>query len=283
MRSFLGLVLLSLLSTWTWSNSFVVSTQPIFLIAKEITKGVETPELLLSQQSGHDVQVTPAHRQQIQQAELIIWIGEQHEAPLKRMLAGHSHAFSLLKIGILKTLPLRDPRGQAIANSVDAHIWLEPNNAVRIGFFIAALRAQQHPEHKDAYWANAKQFANQMLQAAQSYESGTTARPYWAYHDAYQYLERALNLNFAGALTDDPHMAPTVAQMKYLNDERPKSNMCLLAEGHAQPSHYRSLQPVVFESVDESMADETNFVQAWLNLAKKVNKCVLLKAQIDRN
>ena len=37
-----------------------------------------------------------------------------------------------------------------------------------------------------------------MLQAAQAYDSSSNGKPYWAYHDAYQYLERSLNLKFAG-------------------------------------------------------------------------------------
>ena len=45
---------------------------------------------------------------------------------------------------------------------------------------------------------------------------------------------RALNLKFAGALTDDPHIAPTVAQIKFLKDSRPKTQMCLLAETSAK-------------------------------------------------
>ncbi|EPL1412396.1 zinc ABC transporter substrate-binding protein, partial [Acinetobacter baumannii] len=52
--------LFSLMSTLGWSQGLVVSTHPIYLIAKEITKGVEEPQLLLQGQSGHDVQLTPA-------------------------------------------------------------------------------------------------------------------------------------------------------------------------------------------------------------------------------
>ncbi|MBP7879996.1 MAG: zinc ABC transporter substrate-binding protein, partial [Acinetobacter sp.] len=60
----------SMLSTWGWTQSLVVSTHPIYLIAKEVTNGIETPVLLLSDQTGHDVQLTPAHRKAIQEASL---------------------------------------------------------------------------------------------------------------------------------------------------------------------------------------------------------------------
>ncbi len=55
-------------------------------------------------------------------------------------------------------------------------------------------------------------------------------------------LSAHLNLKFMGALTDDPHVSPTVAQIKYLQDHRPQRKMCLLAEGHASENQYRKLE-----------------------------------------
>ena len=236
MSRFFAFCALALFSTLSWSQSLVVSTHPIYLIAEEITQGIEKPVLLLADQTGHDVTLTPAHRKAILDASLVIWLGKAHEAPLDKLLSDNPKAISVLDSGIVQTLPQRNTRGVALNNTVDTHVWLDPNNAVRIGFFIAALRSQQLPEHKDAYWANAKRFAQEMLLTAQQYNTNSPAKTYWAYHDAYQYLERALNLKFAGALTDDPHVAPTMAQIKYLNDSRPSRNMCLLAEGHERRS-----------------------------------------------
>lgn len=275
MSRLIVLVLFSMLSTWGWTQSLVVSTHPIYLIAKQVTDGVEQPVLLLKDQSGHDVQLTPAHRKAIQEASLVIWLGKAHEAPLEKMLSQNRKAIALLDSGILTALPLRNLRGVSMANTVDSHVWLDPNNAVRIAFFIATLRSQQYPENKAKYMANAKEFSQQMLQASQQYESSNKAKNYWSYHDAYQYLERALNLKFSGALTDDPHIAPTAAQIKYLRDNRPQNKMCLLAETTASASQYQKMNPVVFQSVDESMRGEDNFVTSWQKLASKTDKCVI--------
>ncbi|WP_277561198.1 metal ABC transporter substrate-binding protein [Acinetobacter beijerinckii] len=268
-------VFFSMFSTWGWTQSLVVSTHPIYLIAKEVTAGVEEPVLLLNDQTGHDVQLTPAHRKLIQDASLVIWLGKAHEAPLYKLLHQNRKAIALLDSGILTVLPQRSLRGAALANTIDSHVWLDPNNAVRIAFFIATLRSQQYPENKTKYLANAKNFSQQMLQASQQYDSSNKSKPYWSFHDAYQYLERALNLKFAGALTNDPHIPPTAAQIKYLNDNRPKTEMCLLAETSASKSQYQKLNPVIFESVDESMRGEDSFISAWKKLASKTDKCVL--------
>ena len=205
----------------------------------------------------------------------MIWLGKAHEAPLERVLHQNPKAIALLDAGIIKTLPQRSERGLALKNTVDSHVWLDPNNAVRIAFFIAALRSQQMPEHRDAYWSNARAFAQSLYKSASQFQTQTAAQPYWAYHDAYQYLERALNLKFAGSLTNDPHIAPTVAQIKYLNDHRPNPKMCLLAEGHASKNQYMKLNPIVFQKVDESMRGADDFVQAWQQLAKQTKACVL--------
>lgn len=275
MSRFLAFCAVALFSSFAWTQDLVVSTQPIYLIAQEVTKGIEKPSLLLADQSGHDVSLTPMHRKMIQDADLVIWLGKAHEAPLDKLLSGNEKAISILNSGIIHALPQRSTRGAALKNTIDTHVWLDPNNAVRIAFFIASLRAQQMPEYKERYWNNAKFFAQKMLQASTIYSQSTQARPYWSFHDAYQYLERPLNLRFAGALTDDPHIAPTLAQIKYLNDSRPYSKMCLLAEVHASSAQYKKLNPLVFQAVDESMVGATDFVSAWKQLADHVHKCVL--------
>jgi len=110
----LAISLLALFSTLSWSQSLVVSTQPIYLIAKKITQGVEQPTLLLANQSGHDVSLTPAHRKTIQNAGLVIWLGQAHEAPLAKVLNESNKGIALLDSGILTTLPMRNPRGEAL-------------------------------------------------------------------------------------------------------------------------------------------------------------------------
>ena len=72
MSRFIAFISLALFTSLAWAQGLVVSTQPIYLIAKEITKGVETPTLLLADQTGHDVSLTPKHRKLIQDADLVL-------------------------------------------------------------------------------------------------------------------------------------------------------------------------------------------------------------------
>lgn len=273
---FSGLMLMML--THAWAKPLLVSTYPLYLIAQEITQGVEKPELLLAQQTGHDIQLTPTQRKALQDASLVLWLGKEHEAPLATLLANQKNAISILDAGIINRLPQRNAKGVALAKTVDSHVWLEPNHAVRIGFFIAVLRGQQQPEHKAKYWENAQKFATEMYQTAQATQRQGTAQPYWVYHDAYQYLERVLNLKFAGAMTDN-HANPTLTQLKYLKDNRPQKTMCLLAEGHVTAKQYQHLQPVIFQTIDESMQGEKSFVEGWKKMTQNIQRCLQLAKQ----
>ena len=281
MRFACWMVLLTcgLYSSFCHAGSFVVSTHPIYLIAKAVTQGVETPQLLLGNQSGHDVQLSPQQRKMIKDAELVVWLGKQHEAPLYKLLQNHPNRVALLDSQIVTALPLRNSRGQAIANSIDSHVWLEPNNAIRIAYFIAVLRSQQNPNARAQYFKNARQFSQALLAAAKQFDNSGNPQPYWAYHDAYQYLERALNLKLVGALTEDPHVPPSAAQLKYLNDNRPRNRMCLLAEASANRKQFVHLQPLTFQAVNESLNADQDFIQAWQKLASTVNQCVQSSVQ----
>lgn len=274
-RYFFAVLLILSLPQLSFAKGLVVSTYPLFLIAQEVTAGIEQPTLLLTQhQTGHDAQLTPKNRQAIQEADLIVWLGKQHEVPLQSTLENKKNAISILDSNVVKTLPQRDVKGNILASdSIDTHVWLEPNNAVRIAFFIAALRSQQEPQAKAQYFQNAKDFSKKMYDATNITINGSQERNYWAYHDAYQYLERALQLKFAGSLSSDHDLAPTVTQIKYLTTHRPQTQMCLLAEYHADQSLIQRLKPVKMVAVDESMADQKDFVTAWLKLANSIQQC----------
>ncbi|XID74877.1 metal ABC transporter solute-binding protein, Zn/Mn family [Alkanindiges sp. WGS2144] len=257
-------------------NGMVVSTHPLYLIAKAVSQGIEQPVLLLAPgQSGHDIQLRPADRQRLKQASLVLWFGEQYEAPLSRVLKGQPNAIALFDLRVFKRLPLRNAQGQPIANSLDPHIWLEPINAIAIAHAIAAVRARQFPIHAAQYKANANQFGQRLLQATRQQQQSIGL--YWAYHDAYQYLERSLNLQFKGSLTIEHDLPPTLSQLAWLQQQRRNYSsgtaVCLLAEGQVEPATLKRLQPVKVRLIDETMLGAQDFVIGWTKLAQAVRQC----------
>jgi zinc transport system substrate-binding protein len=261
-------------------SGMVVSTHPLYLIAQAVTQGIEKPTLLLPpNQSGHDIQLRPADRQRLKQANFVLWFGPQYESPLAPILKGKSNAIALFDLKAFKRLPLRDPQGKAFASSLDPHLWLEPANAVGIAHAIAAVRARQFPQYASRYQHNAQAFGQRLMAQANQYHS-PVSRPYWAYHDAYQYLERSLNLQFKGSLTVEHDLPPTIRQLAWLQQQRPLQKngtvypMCLLAEGHADPATLKRLQPVNVQTIDEIMSGEQDFVAGWQKLAQDIAACL---------
>lgn len=265
-------------------SGMVVTTHPLYLIAQAVTQGIEQPKLLLpAAQSGHDVQLHPADRQLLKQANFVLWFGAQYEAPLARALKSQTNAIALFELNAFKRLPLRNAQGQPFKNSLDPHLWLEPINAVAIAHAIAAVRAQQFPQYAPQYKNNAAKFTQQLLQQAKPFQVSNFSRTYWAYHDAYQYLERSLNLQFKGSLTVEHDLPPTIGQLVWLKQQRdaaqrrsgqsqPKT-MCLLAEGQIDQATLKRLKPIKLQVVDETMRTAQNFVSGWTKLAQDIISC----------
>jgi zinc transport system substrate-binding protein len=252
----------------------VASTHPLFLIAKAVTAGVETPVLLLPPaSSGHDINLRPSDRLLLKQSDFVIWFGRDYEAPLYDLLAHQQNAIALFDLKIFRSLPLRDLKGQAIPYSRDPHLWLDPENAIKIADYIALVRGRQFPAHAAQYQHNAQRFAEQ-LRAVVSAQKSKTPRFYWAYHDAYHYLESALNFKFAGALTSDPDLPPSIGQLLWLNQNRPhQDSMCLFAERQPTAALIAKLGLIHYYPIDEVMASSTNFVQGWQFLAQRLEEC----------
>ena len=256
------------------AGALVASTHPLYLIAKAVTAGVENPVLLLPpSSSGHDINLRPSDRLLLKQSDFVIWFGRDYEAPLYDLLAHQQNAIALFDLKIFRRLPLRDLKGQAIPQSLDPHIWLDPENAIQIANYIALVRGRQFPAHATQYQRNADLFA-QRLHAVVAAEKPQGVRAYWAYHDAYHYLESSLHLQFAGALTTDPELPPSIGQLIWLNQNRPHAqSMCLFAERQPTASLVAKLGPIQYYPIDEVMANATDFVQGWQFLAHRLEEC----------
>ncbi len=274
------LILLLCLSSLAQATGMVVSTHPLYLIAQAVTQGVESPILLLTpSQSGHDVQLRPKERQLLKESDFVLWFGPSYEAPLAKILQGQPNAIALFDLKAFRRQPLRDVQGNPQAHTLDPHIWLDPVNAIAIAHAIAAVRSRQFPQFSRQYQQNAARFSQGMLVQMTKLRSKTKQPAnYWVYHDAYQYVEPALNLHFKGALTVDHDLPPTVAQLKWLQQTRPTQAgravpMCLLAESQVALSTIQRLQPTVMQPVDETMLGQQDFIAAWAVLAQQIIDC----------
>ncbi len=251
-----------------------VSNYPLSLLSNAVTDGTPPAQMLLAKGDvGHHGELSPSSVKLIGESRLVVWFGEELEQNLVNHLKDAPHAISLYRLNAFHRLPLREIDGKPKAGSFDAHFWLDPNNAKAIVRALAVIHSHANPEHKAQYLANADKFAKKLDMAVSQVKAGDV-RPYWAYHDAYQYLEKSAKLSFIGALTPDHHLAPKASQIKWLSQNRPRPTMCLLSQMPVSDGIVNKLGDTRVTVQQEDMSGHTDFVQAWQDLLTEIDACI---------
>lgn len=255
------------------AGQVTVSNYPLWLLSKAVTQGQADAQILLKAGDvGHHGSLSPSSVKALHDSRFVVWFGDALEQNLVNHLENAPNAISLFKFKAFVRHPMRDVDGRAQAGSFDPHIWLEPTNAKAIVAALTVIHSHANPEYRDAYHANAKAFYQKMDALKMQYQ-GVTTKPYWAYHDAYQYLERALNLSFAGALTPDHHLSPKASRFRTLNEMRPQPVMCLASQINVSDGIRAKLGDIRTVVRQEDMSDDDDFLAAWQALATEMQAC----------
>lgn len=253
-----------------------VSNHPMSLLSQAVTEGTPAAkQILQAGDVGHHGSISPSDKKTIQDSKYVVWFGNALENSLTGSLKTAPNAIALFDFDAFNRYPLRDITGEPIANTLDPHMWLDPENAKAITRALAVIHSHANPEHKDIYQANVAKFAQRMDKAvADMQKTAHKDRPYWAYHDAYQYIEKAAQIKMAGGLTIDHHLAPKASQLRSLNERRPAEQMCLVNQNTVAKGLLAKLQPVSTTVQIEDMSDSQDFVEGWTRMAQQINDCI---------
>lgn len=263
-----------LLSVMACAGTVSVSNYPLALLSNAVTKGSEPAQVLLSAGDvGHHGSLSPSGVKLVKDSQFVVWFGQELEQNLVNTLHNAPNAIALYRFKAFYRLPLRHIDGSARPKTFDPHIWLDPENAKAIVRALAVIHGHANPKHKALYQKNAQAFAMRLDQAVDKLPNKGVL-PYWAYHDAYQYLERSANLSFAGALTVDHHLSPKASQIKLLSQTRPKTHMCLVAQSKVSDGIINKLGNVTVTIQQEDMSDGTDFVEVWSQLVTQIDGCI---------
>lgn len=271
-----GVVVLGFSTLSAQAATVSVSNHPMFLLSQAVTDGTPSAkQILQAGDVGHHGSLSPSDMKTIQDSKFVIWFGHALENSLTGSLKNAPNAIALFDFDAFNRHPLRDIKGAPIAGTLDPHIWLDPENAKAITRALAVIHSHANPEYKDTYQANAKKFAQRMDNAVAKVQQTTQKnRPYWAYHDAYQYIENAAQTKLNGSLSPDHHLAPKASQLRWLNENRPAKQMCLVNQSVAAKGLLAKLQPVSTTVQVEDMSDSQDFVEGWTNMAQQINNCI---------
>jgi zinc transport system substrate-binding protein len=230
----------------------LTSIKPLQLIAAAVQEGVAIPEVLLPPgASPHNYALRPSDVRKVQSVDLVYWIGPDMEGFLPRVLKGRT--LPSVAVQDLPGLKLRrfaeDSHSHAEEadehdhdhrpGSLDAHLWLSPINARVIASKMAADLSAADPANAARYQSNLKAF-DERLDALdlrlKARMAGIANKPYFVFHEAFDYFEDAYGLKHAGVFSVAAEVQPGaqhVAAMRARLQEVGKT--CVFSEPPLRP------------------------------------------------
>ncbi len=167
----------------------------------------------------------------------------------------------------------------------DVHIWLSPDNAVKIIKKINKEMSLFFPENAKTYNQNANQMIkkiNQLKVELKKELLGIKDKPYIVFHDAYQYFETSFNLNAVGSVALEGDIASSPKQISFIKDKIVKLKAsCIFQE----PQFDSRLVQIVVEGTNAQIgildplgvnikSGENFYLQLLKNMAKSLKDCL---------
>ncbi|WP_070884993.1 zinc ABC transporter substrate-binding protein ZnuA [Pseudomonas argentinensis] len=212
----------------------LTSIKPLQLIAAAVQDGVGEPQVLLPPgASPHHYALRPSDMRRVQEVDLLYWIGPDMESFMPRVLATREKPS--VAVQSLPDMTLRHfgeehvhdhdhdhGAGQAQAapdehdhdhrpGSLDAHLWLSSANARVIAARMAADLAKADPANAARYQANLASFGKRLdalEPRLQAQLAPLTDKPYFVFHEAFDYFEAAYGLKHVGVFSVASEVQP---------------------------------------------------------------------------
>ncbi|MGE8407735.1 MAG: zinc ABC transporter substrate-binding protein [Pseudomonas sp.] len=233
----------------------LTSIQPLQLIAAAVQDGVGKPEVLLPPgASPHHYALRPSDVRRVAEVDLLYWIGPDMEGFLPRVLNGRSKPS--VAVQGLAGMHLRHFGEDSHSHeehaddadehdhdhrpgSLDAHLWLSTVNARVIAARMSADLAAADPANAARYQSNLKAFEQRLDALDQRLKTrlmGVADKPFFVFHEAFDYFESAYGLKHAGVFSVAAEVQPGaqhVAAMRKRLQEAGKT--CVFSEPPLRP------------------------------------------------
>ena len=132
----------------------------------------------------------------------------------------------------------------------DVHVWLSPDNAIKIVQKVNKVLSLYFPENSKIYNDNTTKFIDKIRNLKMELVkelSPIKNKPYIVFHDAYQYFEKTFELNAVGSVALEGDIASSPKQISIIKDKIVKSKAsCVFQE----PQFDSKLVKIVVEGTD---------------------------------
>ncbi|SFR65045.1 zinc transport system substrate-binding protein [Marinobacter daqiaonensis] len=237
---------------------------PVHSLASMVMDGVGPVDLVIQPNtSPHHHSLRPSEAQALQEADLVIWMGEDFTPSLANSIASLApDARSVALLELNETLVRSYREGATFEGHDDhgdhgeheghghhdPHAWLDPENARAWLGVIARELAELDPANADTYRRNAARaqvaLAGLQSQLAHGVDALGDLR-FIVFHDAYQYFEKRFGLEAQGAIALGDASKPGAARVNRLREvARALAIQCVFTE----PQYNSALVRSVFSS-----------------------------------
>lgn len=284
----------------------LTSIKPLQLIAAAVQDGLGAPEVLLPPgASPHHYALRPSDVRRVREVELLYWVGPDLESFLPRVLGGRDKPSVALQD--LPGMHLRhfgeghDEHDEADEEqgehgvdehdhahrpgALDAHLWLLPANARVIAAKMAADLAAADPANAARYQANLAAFGERLEALDRRLKTrlaGLAGKPYFVFHEAYDYFEAAYGLEHAGVFSLASEVQPGARHVAAMRARLQQVGpTCVFSEPPMRPRLAQTLSaglPVTLAELDAmgaGLAVDGNGYEALLdNLVNGLADCL---------
>jgi zinc transport system substrate-binding protein len=243
----------------------VVSIKPVHSLVASLMHGVGDPIVILEgSASPHTYQLKPSDASNLQEADLVFWVGHDMEKFMEKPLETLGSKAKIVELdeapGLIK-LPTREsgtfePHADGDephtdgSEEYDLHLWLNTGNAKAMAAMIEKSLVEADPANAQIYEKNLANL-NTRLDKLSGDIKATVApvkdKPFIVFHDAYQYFEKEFGVAVAGSITVSPENMPGAARISEIHEKvKTLKSTCVFAEPQFEPKLIR----VVLEGTD---------------------------------
>ncbi len=295
-------LILLLLSTFLFAVSpaqaaprVVVTIKPIHSLVANVMQGVAEPVLMIQgNHSPHTFTLKPSQMHQLENADIIFWVGESLETSLQKTLHNAAEKHQVVALsqapGLVQLATRSDQRWEhKLAHNdehehdsaLDPHIWLTPVNAARLVQYIAETLSQFDPQNAHSYNANASSTLARIHQLdEQIAQQLKPLQPYRfvVFHDAYQHFEHHYHLNAVAAVALSPDRLPGARHISEIKQRiKALKVSCIFNETQFNSNLVNSLQQdnrIKTGSLDPLGATLSAGSDAWFDLMQNISDSI---------
>lgn len=263
----------------------ISSINPVYQIVNSITGDDKNNVLLINPRaSEHEYQLKPSDVNKINNADVVFYISDDLEIGLQDLISkakNQTKIIPLIKTKGLKLLIFQLRPGE---NTADAHIWLNPENAILMARNIADILSQLNPDGAATYQKNLEQFVvdvRNMDDRNRLELIKVRPKSFMSYHNGISYFEDYYQVKSAGVMTYYPNQILTIEDVKKINNKIKQSGIsCLIST--PQEINDIPMQLALNNKIKFSLADivgnqmnyqQNGYVKMMTDFVDELTKC----------